>query len=188
MNMNWRYFHKNAIVPAYRHGGKFYFFALLVLPIFAFPVFADTRIAILDFEVKDLTLYPRIKEEKERAASMKPMLQDILKSKGGYELININSGAQYEANKGTGYLFDHHDVVAELGQQFGADFVLMGRVHKASHLFVYFMAHLVDVKTQQLIGNYVVEVKGPQKKLTIKGLESLAEQIDSTVRKVTRLP
>ena len=102
------------------------FWSLLAFPLFAFPVFADTRIAILDFEVKDLTLYPRIKEEKERAASMKPMLQDILKAKGGYELININSDAQYEANKGTGYLFDHHDVVAELGSTIWSGFCING--------------------------------------------------------------
>lgn len=146
------------------------------------PAYADTRVAILEFELKDLTLYPRIQEEKERAASIKPMLQETLKAKGGYEVIDINSEAQYEANKGTGYLFDHHDVVAELGQQFGADFVLMGRVHKASHLFVYFLVHLVDVKTQRLVGNYIVEVKGPQKKLTIKGVESLVEQINKTLK------
>ncbi len=171
---------KCATVPIRWFGGRYC--VLLVFSVFVFPVFADSRISILDFEVKDLTMYPRVKEEKERAASMKPMLQEILEAKGGYELVNIDSNSQNEANKGTGYLFDHHDIVAKLGQEFGTDLVLMGRVHKASHLFVYFMAHLVDVKTQQLIGNYVVEVKGPQKKLTVKGLESLAEQIDKTIR------
>ncbi len=145
------------------------------------PVYADTRVAILEFELKDLTLVPRVQQEKERLALIKPMLQETLKAKGGYELIDIDSDAQQDANQGTGYLFDHHDVVAQLGQQFGADFVVMGRVHKASHLFVYFLVHLIDVKTQQLVGNYVVEVKGPQKKLTIKGVERLAEKIDKTV-------
>lgn len=146
------------------------------------PAYADTRVAILEFELKDLTLTPRIQDEKERAASIKPMLQKVLEAKGGYELININSNTQLEADQGTGYLFDHHDVVAELGQQFGADFVVMGRVHKASHLFVYFLVHLVDVKTKRLVGDYVVEVKGPQKKLTIKGVESLVEKINKTLR------
>ncbi|MGH8498809.1 MAG: DUF2380 domain-containing protein [Methylococcales bacterium] len=146
------------------------------------PAYAGTRVAILEFELKDLTLSPRIQEEKERAASIKPMLQEVLKAKGDYELINIDSDVQRGANRGTGYLFDHHDVVAELGQQFGADFVVMGRVHKASHLFVYFLVHLVDVKTQRLAGDYVVEVKGPRKRLTIKGVESLVEQINKTLK------
>lgn len=160
--------------------GVYRIFCLYVL--LCIPVHADTRIAVLEFELKDLTLVPRIQEEKVRVASIKPLLQESLKAKGGYELININSDAQDEANEGTGYLFDHHDVVAELGEQFEADFVLMGRIHKASHLFVYFLAHLVDVKTQRLVGNYVVEVKGPQKKLTIKGVESLAEKINKTLK------
>ena len=146
------------------------------------PAYGDTSVAILEFELKDLTLSPRIQEEKERAASIKPMFQEVLKAKGGYELIDIDSDVQNEANQGTGYLFDHHDVVAELGQQFGADFVVMGRIHKASHLFVYFLVHLVDVQTKRLVGDYVVEVKGPQKKLTIKGVESLVEKINKTLK------
>jgi hypothetical protein len=145
-------------------------------------VYATTRVAILEFELLDLTLAPRIQEEKERAASIKPMLEKILEAKGGYQLININSKAQHEANQGVGYLFDHHDVVAKLGQQFGADFVVMGRVHKASHLFVYFLVQLVSVKSQRLVGNYVVEIKGPQKKLTIKGVERVAEKINKTLQ------
>ncbi len=146
------------------------------------PAYADTRVAILEFELKDLTLSPRVQEENERAASIKPMLEEVLEAKGGYELINIDSDVQNDANQGTGYLFDHHDVVAELGQQFGADFVVIGRVHKASHLFVYFLVHLVNVEKKRLVGDYVVEVKGPQKKLTIKGVESLVEKLNKTLK------
>ncbi len=158
------------------------FHVICLYMLLSIPVYADTRVAILEFELKDLTLAPRIQEEKERAASIKPMLEEILKAKGGYEIININSDAQHEANQGVGYLFDHHDVVAKLGQQFGAEFVVMGRVHKASHLFVYFLVHLVNIKTQRLVGNYAVEIKGPQKKLTIKGVERLVEKINKTLK------
>jgi len=146
------------------------------------PAYADTAVAVLEFELKDLTLSPRVQEERERAASIKPMLEKVLRAKGGYELISIDSDSQQDANQATGYLFDHHDLVASLGQQFGAEFVVLGRVHKASHLFVYFLVHLVDVKSKQLVGDYVVEVKGPQKKLTIKGVESLVEKIHKTLK------
>lgn len=159
-------------------GRKACLLASLILFALALPAAADTRIAILEFEVKDLTLYPQVQEEKDRAASIKPLLQEILETKGGYEFVNIDSEVQQQADKGAGYLFEHHDVVAELGQQVGADLVLVGRVHKASFLFVYFLAHLVDVKKQTLVGDYVVEIKGSQRKLTIKGLKVLAEQID----------
>ncbi|MCH9698810.1 MAG: DUF3280 domain-containing protein [Gammaproteobacteria bacterium] len=149
--------------------------------VLSIPGYAATRIAILEFELLDLTLAPRIQEEKQRAASIKPMLQQVLKDQGDYQFVDISSEAQKQANQGVGYLFDHHDVVAELGSQHQAEFVVMGRVHKASHLFVYFLVQLVDVDTQRLVGNYVVEIKGPQKKLTIKGVESVARKIHKTL-------
>ena len=80
-----------------------------------------------------------------------------------------------------GYLFDHHDVAANLGQQFGADYVLVGRLHKPSFLFAYLMAHLIKVSDAELVGNYISEAKGPQKKMTVKAVESLAVKIDKTL-------
>ncbi len=150
------------------------------------PVFADLRIAVLDFELKDLTLNPRTEEELERTGSIKAMLEKTLAAKGGYELIEISKDSQTEADAATGYLYDHFDVAADLGKRFHADYILVGRVHKASFLFVYFMIHMVDTHSQQLVGNFISEVKGPQKKLTIKGVESLVEKIDKTLAKATR--
>jgi len=43
------------------------------------------------------------------------------------------------------------------------------------------MAHLVDVKNEQLVGDYLSEVKGGDKKLTLKGVESLTVKIDHTL-------
>lgn len=147
----------------------------------SFPAFADTRIAILDFELNDLTLLPRTPEELERTASVAPLLRQALTSKGRYELVPIEPDAQAKANASFGYLFDHPKVVAELGRRFGADWVAVGRVHKPSFLFAYLKAHLVSVKTQQLVGDYVVEVKGHLKQLTERGAASLADQIDQTI-------
>jgi Protein of unknown function (DUF2380) len=150
----------------------------------SFSAAADIKIAILEFELYDLTLDPRRPEELERTASIKSSLQKTLHRKGGYDLIEINPGAQEEANAGFGYLFDHHDAAARLGKDFGADWILVGRVHKASFLFVYFMAHLVNAHTQELVGDYIVEVKGPQRMLTIKGVERLAEKVDTTIEAI----
>jgi len=47
-----------------------------------------------------------------------------------YTIINIDLESQKFS--GVGYLFDHHDVAAKLGKQFGADYVLVGRLHKPS--------------------------------------------------------
>ena len=141
---------------------------------------AETRIAILDFELKDLTLAPGIPAEIKRTASIKTLLEGELK-KAGYTLIAINLAAQQQANAGFGYLFDHDDVAAELGKQFGADYILVGRLHKPSFLFAYLMGHLIKVSNGQAIGEYISETKGGDQKLTLKAVESLTVKIDSAL-------
>lgn len=138
---------------------------------------AETSIAILDFELNDLTLAPRTPAEINRTASIKPLLEKELKG-AGYSIISIDLAAQHLSNSGFGYLFDHDDVAAGLGKTAGADYVLVGRLHKPSFLFAYIMGHLIRVKDGQLIGNYISETKGGDEKLTLKGVESLADKID----------
>ena len=151
------------------------FFALLMCMTFA-DVSANPRIAVLDFELKDMTLAPRIPAEIIRTASIKPLMENELK-KSGYDIMSINPDAQQLATAGTGYLFDHPDVAAELGKQFHVDYVIVGRLHKPSFLFFYLMTHLVDVKKAALVGEYLYEVKGGEKKIIVKGVESLTEKI-----------
>jgi len=155
-------------------------FPLIILSVFSPLLFAETRIAILDFELKDLTLAPRIPAEIKRTASIKPLLEAELKS-ADYSIINIDINSQQAADAGVGYLFDHHDVAAHLAKQFNADYVLVGRLHKPSFLFAYMMGHLVRVADAKLIGNFISEAKGPNIKLTRKTVESLAVKIDKTL-------
>jgi len=153
---------------------------LIMLSTFTHTLYAESKIAILDFELKDLTLAPRIPAELKRTASIKPLLETELKT-AGYSLINIDSNSQQLADAGVGYLFDHHDAAARLGQQFNADYILVGRLHKPSFLFAYMMGHLIRVKDAKLIGNYISEAKGPNIKLTRKTVESLTVKIDRTL-------
>jgi len=152
----------------------------IILCLMSIGVFAETRIAILDFELKDLTMIPRTPAEIKRTASIKPLLESELK-KADYVIIDIDPKNQKFANSGVGYLFDHHDVAANLGKQFDADYVLVGRLHKPSFLFAYLIGHLIRVRDAKLIGNYVSEAKGPNKKLTVKAVESLTVKIDKTL-------
>lgn len=138
-------------------------------------------VAVLDFELLDLTLTPGIAAEKERTASIGPMLRQMLETEYGFELVSIDSDTQEAADLGSGYLFEHHDVAAELGREAASDWVVVGRVHKASFLFVYFKVLVIDTKTQQPIADLTVEVKGTQKRLTKKGVETLAEQIAAAI-------
>jgi Protein of unknown function (DUF2380) len=155
-------------------------FLVVSLSLFSANVTAQPRIAVLDFELKDLTLKPGVPEEIKRTASVKPMLEEELQ-KSGYEIVTIPMDAQLQATSGVGYLFDHHDIAAQLGQKFNADYVIVGRLHKPSFLFVYLMAHLVDVKQQRLVADYLSEVKGGEKKLTRKGVESLVVKVNDTL-------
>ena len=134
-------------------------------------------IAVLEFELKDLTMKPGVPEEIKRTASIKPLLERELKS-AGYQITDIPLSAQQEADSGVGYLFDHPDVVAMLGKKFGADYVLVGRLHKPSFLFAYVMGDLVRVSDARLMGKFISESKGPNSDLTIKAVESLTVKID----------
>ncbi len=156
--------------------------AMLTACLLSAPVYAETKIAILDFELKDLTLAPRIPAEIKRTASIKPLLEAELR-KADYVIISIDAESQKQAQGGVGYLFDHHDVAAKLARQFGADYVLVGRLHKPSFLFAYLMGHLIRVSDAKLIGNYISEAKGPNAKLTVKTVESLTVKIDNALDK-----
>jgi hypothetical protein len=108
------------------------------------------------------------------------MMENELK-KSGYDIVFISQDAQQQANAGVGYLFDHPDVAAQLGKKFDADYVIAGRLHKPSFLFFYLMAHLVDVKKEALIGEYLYEVKGGEKKIVAQGVEDITEKITKTL-------
>lgn len=147
----------------------------------SFPAFAQTRIAVLDFELHDLTALPRTPEELERIASVAPLLREALVRKSGYESVTVAPDAQVKANAGFGYLFDHPEVAAELGARFGAEWVAVGRLHKPSFLFAYLMVHLVNVNNQRLTGNFEVRIEGRVKKVTERGVVRLAEQIVQSI-------
>ncbi|WP_305907013.1 DUF2380 domain-containing protein [Methylomarinum sp. Ch1-1] len=148
---------------------------------------AETRIAILDFELKDLTMKSATPVELERTARLKPLLEKELAG-AGYTIVDIDRSAQQRANSGVGYLFDHHDAATELAERYAADYVLVGRLHKPSFLFVYLMGNLVKVSNGKLVGRFIVESKGGAKKLTGKAIETLASEVDAILDQRYRPP
>lgn len=154
--------------------------ALLACSTVATEVYAKPRVAVLAFELKDVTLAPGIPAEIKRTAAIRPALEAEL-NKAGYEWVDISASAQQHAAAGEGYLFDHADAAAELGKQYGVDYVLVGRLHKPSFLFFYLLARLVDVHKGSFAGDYVYEVKGGEKKLVANGVAELTEKITHTL-------
>lgn len=145
------------------------------------PLNAETSVAILDFELNDLTLLPQTPEELARTASIRPLLEEALGKRDGIRLVSIDTEAANRANAGVGYLFDHHEAAARLGQEQGADWILVGRLHKPSFLFAYMIANLVDTRSGTLAANFIVEVKGPAEQVTAKGVDRLAEKVEKAL-------
>ena len=138
-------------------------------------------IAVLEFELNDLTLNPNLLEETERTATLRPLLVEQLSNHYNITVKENPASAGIEAEKGRGYLFDRPAIAAKIGREAGADWIVSGRLHKASFLFVYLKAQLINTQTSRVAADFVVEIKGPQKKLTKKGVESLAQQIATAV-------
>lgn len=161
---------------------------LAIYMAFSSPANAASRIAVLDFELSDITTLPNTPEELTRTASMKPLLEQAIKKLGDYEIVQISANEQNAANAGFGYLFTFDEVAAKLGKQYGADWVVVARHSKGSFLYSYVMAHLIDVKTESLAGNYSVELKGTHQKVTERGISALARKLTARIVRLSSLP
>jgi hypothetical protein len=155
---------------------------LLIYLAFSHLVNAAPRIAVLNFELIDITSLPNTPEELTRTASMKPLLEQAIGDLGDYEIIQVDVSEQNAETAGVGYLFTFNDVAAKLGKQSGAEWVVVGRHSKPSLLFSYVMGHLINVKTQNLVGDYAIELKGNHQKVTQRGINALAKKIIENIK------
>jgi len=62
---------------------------------------------------------------------------------------------------------------------------VVGRHSKGSFLYSYVMAHLIDVKTENLAGNYSVELKGTHRKVTERGIDALAKKLTARIKRLS---
>lgn len=152
------------------------------------PVWSADSIAVLDFELNDLTLLSEGPEELERTASIRPLLVEALRTVADVRIIEIDPEAAREADAAVGYLFEHNEVAARLGAAHGADWILVGRLHKPSFLFAYLMARLVDTRTGKVAEDLLVEIKGQQEIVTKKGAERLARKIAHRLKAGASVP
>lgn len=144
---------------------------------------AAQRIAVLNFELNDMTLLPNLLLEQLRTASIRPLLEQVISQSGDYDIIHINTAAQAKANSSFGYLFRFNDLAAKLGEQSGADWIIVGQHGKLSFLVSYLMVHLINVKTQTPTANFVIELKGNHEKVTTRAVRSLANKIHVSINK-----
>jgi hypothetical protein len=153
----------------------------LLILLFSHSGYAAQRIAILNFELNDITSLPNTPAELKRTASLAPLLTKALTQTGDYEIVEISRNEQKHANAGFGYLFRFHDLAAQLGKKFGADWIIVGQHSKPSFLYSHLMAHIINVSTACLAGDYDIELKGNHTKVTERSVIRLAREISDTV-------
>jgi hypothetical protein len=150
---------------------------VLVMGTASVPLTAAAHsIAVLEFELNDLTLTPNSQEDRDRTAQLGPMLRDALAARG-VAVVPVTSHAQDAADKGFGYLFEHPDEAAGLARAAGADWVVACRLHKPSFLFSYLKVRLIDARSGEMAGNFTVEIKGRFEDTARRGVRALTEQI-----------
>lgn len=138
---------------------------------------AAQRIAVLNFELNDITSLPNTPQEQLRTASIQPLLEQAINQSGDFKIIHIKTEDHIAANSSFGYLFRFNDLAAKLGEQYGADWIVVSQHSKPSFLYSYLIAHVINVKTQTLAARYDVELKGNHEKVTQRGVRSLANKI-----------
>jgi Protein of unknown function (DUF2380) len=143
--------------------------------------YAESRIAILDFELCDITSLPNTKAELLRTAAVKPKLEEALKKLGQYEIVNLRADRQKLSSFSVGYLSRFHDMAAKLGRESGADWIIVGQHSKPSFLFSYLIAQVINVKNEKLVAELDIELKGNHAKVTEHSVLRLAKEIDKTI-------
>lgn len=151
--------------------------ACLLLLAMQTQALAEPSIAVLRFELNNLTPIADTAEDLQRTAAVSGMLEKALQDTLDVRIVRIDPAVVRDADAGFGYLFEHADVSAALGRAHGVDWILVGRLHKPSFLFSYLMARLVDTRTNKVAEDLIVEVKGQQHIVTRKGVERLAEKL-----------
>lgn len=150
-------------------------------------VMAETKVAVLDMELRDLTL--EVSDPKKRAeiaandqenlALTQSLIREGVEQRDHYQLVKIDAKAQKQADKGVGFLFDRPDAAANLGQQYDADYVVVGRYHKPSYLFSYIMLRVVDVDTGKMLEEFKTEVKGRAPETIPRNIDNVMKDLDA---------
>ncbi len=166
-----------------RQNLRIYAASLLICIAFNISATPITKIAILDFELKDITSLPNTPDEIIRTASFKPLLESAIKNLGHYKIIQISIKDYAYENGGLGYLYKFHDIAASLGKKYGAEWIIVGQHSKPSFLFSYLMVNVVNVKNKNLVSHFDIELKGNHKKVTQRGIKAISKKIIDRIQR-----
>ncbi|WP_394212199.1 DUF2380 domain-containing protein [Enterovibrio calviensis] len=168
---------------------------LFISLLLAWIPIAFASVAVLDFELNDLTLAESDRAtqysenapnapEIARTATLAPLLREALNTQYDFSITPVPTALYAEADQGFGYLFSHPRAVTDLGRVLNTDWVVVSRLHKPSFLFAYLITHVVHVPTGKQLPEIIVEIKGQQQKLNQRGVNTLARQINEAINTV----
>jgi Protein of unknown function (DUF2380) len=151
---------------------------------------APPKIAVLEFELNDLTPTPNTPDEIAAIALASRLLRHSLATDCGYDVVPVDSVAQHQANSGLGYLFAHPTESAHLANAAGADWVVVGQLTVSSPIVSEFHVELVRVDRATLASAVSIEVKGDpgDSALFATGIAHVARQIDRSFGPAPRCP
>jgi len=161
-------------------------FLLLSFTLFINLAWADTKIAVPDFELLDVSMKlsdpQKVAEidaqEQQKLRDIELFLRQGLSNKEGFTVVDISSEDKSAADKSTGYLFDCAKCAAELGLSHDADYILIGRLHKPTYLFSYLIVRVFDTHENKLVKEFRSEVKGDPKVAIPGAVGNLVNKID----------
>jgi hypothetical protein len=164
-------------------------FLLLSLGLFTHSAWADTKIAVPDFELLDLSMKlsdpQKVAEinaqEQQKLRDIELFLRKGLSNKEGFTVVDISTEARNAADKSTGYLFDCAKCAAELGLSHDADYILIGRLHKPTYLFSYLIVRVFDNHEKKLVKEFRSEIKGDPKVAIPGAVGNLVNKLDKTL-------
>tara|TARA_R110001583_G_scaffold7136_7_gene35504 strand:+ start:476 stop:997 length:522 start_codon:yes stop_codon:yes gene_type:complete len=153
------------------------------------PVWANTSIAVTDFELLNLSLKltdpKKVAEidaqDQKNIQIMNELLKKGLSNMDGFTMIPLSDDARADANKSVGYLFDCANCSAELGRNNNADYIIIGRLHKPTYLFSYVIVRIFDSKTNTLVKEYRSEIKGSPDKAIPGAISNLLHKINKDI-------
>jgi hypothetical protein len=148
---------------------------------------ADSKVAVLDMELLNLTMALKdpqknaeIAENDQRNVALTESLgREGFAKREQYQLVKISDAAHAEADESVGFLFDRPEAAASLGEQFDADYIVVGRYHKPTYLFSYIMLRVVDVDSGELVEEFKTEVKGRPQETIPRNIENVMVEIDN---------
>lgn len=143
--------------------------------------YALPRVAVLAFELNDITSLPNTPMERSRTASFQALLENAFEQSGKYELIRINAKDQRQANASLGYLFRFPYEAAKLGKKFGANWIIVGQHSKPSFLESSLIVDVVNVNKNAIAAEFYIDLKGNHKNVTMRAILKLFTKINNSL-------